>query len=358
MKKTRLFLFLVICMAIIISSVTGCSAKPQAVVDELLSALKRGDYDAAGQYMIVQDDSPMKNVIDEGSNEIFDRLFKNLEYSILSTSVENDEAVVRLKTTNLDMKNITEQAITEIFSRSLANAFQNSDEELTDEEMNQIYTEKMDDPAAQKVTMENDIKLMKDTNDRKWKVVVDTTFEDSITGNLISSFSGFAPDLQDNETSVDDPNVPGSRSNPVKMGETGTIDTVDYSEIKTGNFKVSMGITGTIRGDEAWKLIQNENMFNDPAPEGMEYILAKVAVSVTGADTEEVAFTISEYDFEFVSKKGNTYSGASVVTPDELQAELYKGGTTEGYVAGLIDKGDAVDLKYEGMDGSMWFSLD
>jgi len=356
MKKNKIFFIPIIYIVLLLLSVTGCSAKPQSVVDKLLSELKAGNYDAVSQYVIAEDDAPLNTVIEEGSNEIYDRLFKNLEYSIVSTSVDKDNAVVRLKTTNLDMENITQQAVTEIFSRSLANAFQENSEELTDEDISQIFTEKMDDPSAQKVTMENDIRLQKDPKDRKWKVVIDDTFTNSITGNFAKSFSSFG--TSDQQDDAADSNLPGSRSNPVKLGEAGTVSTVGYSDNKSGNFQVSLKVTGIIRGDEAWKLIESENMFNEAAPEGKEYILVKVAAAVTDADTEEVAFSISDYDFEFVSKNGTTYDRTSVVTPDELMAELYKGGTAEGYVAGLVNTGDAVDLKYEGLDTSMWFLLE
>lgn len=214
MKKNKIFFIPIIYIVLLLLSVTGCSAKPQSVVDKLLSELKAGNYDAVSQYVIAEDDAPLNTVIEEGSNEIYDRLFKNLEYSIVSTSVDKDNAVVRLKTTNLDMENITQQAVTEIFSRSLANAFQENSEELTDEDISQIFTEKMDDPSAQKVTMENDIRLQKDLKDRKWKVVIDDTFTNSITGNFAKSFSSFG--TSDQQDDAADSNLPGSRSNPGK----------------------------------------------------------------------------------------------------------------------------------------------
>lgn len=356
MKRNRFILLLIIYTAIFLLLITGCSAQPQSVVDKLLTELKAGNYDAISQYMILQDDAPLDTMIDEDSEGIYSRLFKNLEYSILSTSVDGDDAVVRLKTTNIDMENVASLALTEIFSQSLANMFQENGSELTDEQISQIFYDKMDDPSAQKITLENDIRLKKDPTDKKWKVVGDTVFADSITGNFISAFGNvFSADQQDEAA---DSNLPGSRSNPIKPGEAGTVYAVGYSDHKSGNFQVSIRVTGTIRGDEAWKLIENENMFNEAAPEGKEYILVKVAAEVIDADTEEVAFSISDYDFEFVSRNGTTLDRASVVTPDELTAELYKGGTTEGYIAGLVDIGDTVDLKYEGLNSSMWFSLE
>ncbi len=356
MKKAFLLLFLSIYTVTLLTSITGCSAKPQAVVDELITLLKKGDYEKAQQRMITEKGGiSFDTTVHEDSSDIYDRVFKNLEYKILNTSVDGDNAVVKLKTTNLDMQSITQEAMTDIFSRSLTNAFNEDAEEISEEEISKIFIEKMDDPAAQKVIMENDIKLRKDAEDRKWKVVNDSTFINSVTGNLGKSFGDSAQE-QDDEVQQD-VNLPGSRSNPIETGEAAVVNIQSYSENITGHFEVNLKVTEIIRSDEAWQLIENENMFNKPAPEGKEYMLAKVSAEVFDADTEEIACMISEYDFSFVSSKGATYDNASIVTPDPLQAELYKGGKAEGYVPALIDIGDTVDMKYEGFNTSTWFKL-
>jgi len=91
------------------------------------------------------------------------------------------------------------------------------------------------------------------------------------------------------------------------------------------------------RGEEAWQDIQAANMFNESAPEGMEYLLVKIHAKSTYADSDD--HSISGCDFDVTGDKliNYTCSMASVVEPDpHLDARLYSGGETEGWAAYLV----------------------
>ncbi|MEW6713296.1 MAG: hypothetical protein AB1403_25975, partial [Candidatus Riflebacteria bacterium] len=86
------------------------------------------------------------------------------------------------------------------------------------------------------------------------------------------------------------------------------------------------------RGESAWQDIQAANMFNEVAPEGMEYLLVKIHAKSTYADSDE--HSISGCDFDVTGDKliNYTCSMASVVEPDpQLDASLFSGGETEGW---------------------------
>jgi len=355
MKKAGLRLSLLVTIALIGILSTACAPKPKDVVKDLIDTLKKGDYDKAQQYMILEqsglDFEGIKN--DQLLKELYSKIFANLQYEVLETKSNKDSATVTLKTTNLDMDKITKEAVAEIFSQQLANAFSNTGEELSEDDVIKLIIKKMDDPSAQKVIIQDEIELRKDPNDNKLKVINNDKFAYTIAGNIGKSIN----DITAESEAEEDPNAPGSRSNPVKMGEAGIINVSSLSGNKRVNYQVSITVKSVIRGDEAWNLIEKENMFNDPPPEGKEYMLVKTSVAILDADTEEEPFFISEYDFNFVSSKGNTYSNASVVAPDALYAELYKGGSAEGNIAALVDKGDTVDMHYEFGNKRMWFSL-
>ncbi|WP_088809890.1 MULTISPECIES: hypothetical protein [unclassified Listeria] len=158
--------------------------------------------------------------------------------------------------------------------------------------------------------------------------------------------------LEDESTEeyTDTESEEGSRANPTPLNSTlslsGSMMDVDTYD----NFKANMDITitETIRGNEAAQIIQAENQFNEPAPDGKEYILNKVKVKAYGIASPENKFMINDMEFEYLSSTGTLYDGESVVIPNELSATLYNEGTAEGYIQGTINKNDAAPLiKYE-----------
>ena len=87
-----------------------------------------------------------------------------------------------------------------------------------------------------------------------------------------------------------------------------------------------------VRGDEAWNSLKEANQFNDPPGEGMEYILIKLYVKST--KTDEETQSIAGSDFKLTGDHLVQYSSASVVKPNPaLDADLYTGGETEGWIA-------------------------
>jgi hypothetical protein len=94
-----------------------------------------------------------------------------------------------------------------------------------------------------------------------------------------------------------------------------------------------------VRGNEAWQLIQAANQFNEPAPEGMEYLLVRLHVKCTYDDNEE--HPISESDFKVTGDRLIRYWTASVVAPDpQLDARLFQGGETEGWAVYLVGQAE------------------
>ena len=68
-----------------------------------------------------------------------------------------------------------------------------------------------------------------------------------------------------------------------------------------------------IRGDEAWAIIQEENMYNEPAEEGFEYAMVKVKGFLKESQTEDDSLYFSNMNFNFVSNEGEVYDWASEV---------------------------------------------
>jgi hypothetical protein len=116
-----------------------------------------------------------------------------------------------------------------------------------------------------------------------------------------------------------------SRSNPYPSSELVSVPNWDVKVIEM------------IRGDDAWTAIQAANMFNDPPPNGMEYILVKLNVKCKYSDSE--THSISGCDFDVTGDRLIKYTCGSslIVEPDPiLDAELYTDGEAEGWAGYLV----------------------
>ncbi|SEO40965.1 stalk domain-containing protein [Paenibacillus sp. OV219] len=145
-----------------------------------------------------------------------------------------------------------------------------------------------------------------------------------------------------------------SRSKPAPLGSEVNYKVDKYS----GKYTIALTLEEVIRGDEAWRLILQENQFNDPAPEGYEYMLAKIGAKVVSNQDTDTSVRISYFDFTLVSSQGKDYDRHSVVTPDELNSNLYVGASDSGYVAFIVKKDDqnpliTFDREYDG-SGGVW----
>jgi hypothetical protein len=94
-------------------------------------------------------------------------------------------------------------------------------------------------------------------------------------------------------------------------------------------------VLDVLRDADAWSRVEAANMFNEPAPEGQAYLLIKLHVRCLYDDDE--SHWISGSDFGVTGDRLIQYTPAGAVPPEPvLDAELYGGGETEGWVAFLV----------------------
>jgi hypothetical protein len=150
-----------------------------------------------------------------------------------------------------------------------------------------------------------------------------------------------------------------SKENPEKLGKTLVVET---DNILYGRHKYEIELTDVITdGAQAWKMIQDANMFNEEPPVGKKYILAKFRfhlLEFTGKTFS--SYNLNPVQFEAVSKSGVVYDSPLVVEPEpRLSANLYKGGEVEGWVAFLVNNNDNPLIVWQReWDDELWFSLD
>ena len=116
----------------------------------------------------------------------------------------------------------------------------------------------------------------------------------------------------------------------------------DYS----GTSQVKMNVLKVVRGESAKDAVMYANMFNKQAPDGYEYIL--VNVKVTLLDGEK--FSVNPLYFK-VESKGRLTGPEFIVYPKNMPelevAELLPGGSVSGWLAFIIPKGASAWLHME-----------
>ena len=146
-----------------------------------------------------------------------------------------------------------------------------------------------------------------------------------------------------------------SRSKPAPKNTELTTEVEDWMD----NFKAKITLTDFKRGNVAWGMIKEANMFNDEPSEGEEYILAKIKFELLETKDGE-SYDIETYKFEAVSGSGKVHDSPYIVEPEpRLEKELYPGASHEGWLAVRVDKDDAKPLLSfnRGNKGELWFRL-
>ena len=148
-----------------------------------------------------------------------------------------------------------------------------------------------------------------------------------------------------------------SRTNPAPVGTAQTVTVNEY----WGSYTATVTLVETIRGQSAWNKIITTNQFNDPAPTGKEYILAKVEAKLDSVSTDR-SIDFNDWDFTAFSSSGAEYEHASVVCPEpEFEGQAYAGATVSGWVVFVVDTSDSSPMVVFGADyngaGGIWFSL-
>ncbi|MEA4920219.1 MAG: hypothetical protein VB078_04810 [Clostridiaceae bacterium] len=141
MKNRSFAILLVIC---IIIGITGCGAKRESaetVVGKALDAAKEYDTEAISKYW--ENDDLGSDSDDELGEETVKAILGGITYEIVDSKETEDTATVEVKISNVDMSNILTQAVADVFPTLLAEAFKPQAEQMTEEESNKLFSDKL-----------------------------------------------------------------------------------------------------------------------------------------------------------------------------------------------------------------------
>jgi len=110
------------------------------------------------------------------------------------------------------------------------------------------------------------------------------------------------------------------RDNPAKINDTLVTEAWEFRLVEA------------VRGDKAAEMVKEANQFNDPAPDGQEYILVRLQARYLGSKKPDHRENISGSYLKITGERNVVYESPSVVPPKpELDATLFAGGETEGW---------------------------
>lgn len=160
-------------------------------------------------------------------------------------------------------------------------------------------------------------------------------------------------EARDNTAEAGEPQI-GSRKNPVPLGQAVEFTSESYT---SGSGKVRLSLLEIVRGDAAWDMVLDANMFNDPPENGKEYLCVKVEMTfledLTG---EDKPLKSDKYDFDYADGGFSVSNGARVVEPEpEFDVQLYEGATSSGWVTFLVEKDET--NPYAIYADAIWFQL-
>jgi len=153
-----------------------------------------------------------------------------------------------------------------------------------------------------------------------------------------------------------------SFTNPAKINDFFNVKMTMYKVGYTGTIDFNIGLTEVISGDEAWNIIKSADKYNDPAPNGQKYILAKFKIKINNLSNSN-SFGLYLLEFEEYNGNGvkyeNEYRSIHGLKPS-FENEITTNVEYEGYKVFIVDSSDenpvvALDLESNGK--KLFFSI-
>lgn len=178
-----IILILVIALVVIMTSKTNLEKEPERVLNEAFTGLKELDKEKVNAYM---DYDKLIKSLDEmilenpDDTELEKELFKDMKWTIESTKLEDNHAIMIIEMTNKDFKTILTEWMREIVSEREKN-------QVTNELTLQILKKVISDESIKEKTVLKKVNIQKD--DSGWKISVDNNLRDLLFPGIDSVIS-------------------------------------------------------------------------------------------------------------------------------------------------------------------------
>lgn len=153
----------------------------------------------------------------------------------------------------------------------------------------------------------------------------------------------------------------GNRSNPVPLGKSATWNVL-YGDSNDEPIEgtITTTISDIVRGDEAYQQLLTDNEFNEEAPEGYEWLLFNLKLTLDDGSDDD-AFNTSQISIIPIASDGSEVDQTTYATfaegTDFGYKDIYKGGTDEGKVGLLVPVDDDTLIELTDWNSGVFFSL-
>lgn len=117
---------------------------------------------------------------------------------------------------------------------------------------------------------------------------------------------------------------------------------VELGSVYANIYDITITVLEVVRGEKAMTRLREADPKNPAAPEGMEYVLARVRFEFKGrAVTDRLPFDLGNAPLQWVALSSDLmeYPRASVTVPKPaLAGQVKPGDTVEGWVAFAVDR--------------------
>lgn len=184
MKKVLLMIFSILMVLTFMGC--GSTVSPEKTVDAMMTAVKEWDVETMKSYISADEfysaaDMDMQS---EAMENTVKKLVAYMSYTITDTSAEKDSAVVSLQITNVDMKSVLSETLTQV----LALAFSGVDlsDEAAEAKILELYSAAIENNKTNLVTNTAALNLTK--TDDGWTIEKPSEeFFDAVFGGLITA---------------------------------------------------------------------------------------------------------------------------------------------------------------------------
>lgn len=154
----------------------------------------------------------------------------------------------------------------------------------------------------------------------------------------------------------------GTFANPIPYGETALIESGVYDD--DGNFyeaEFQIKVSNVQRGGEVMQFLLEQNQFNDPAPEGYEWLMFDIEYTAKIEDPSVPDYVAPSFNvFDSSGSPINQFDlYATFADGNEFGwVDVYDGGSTSGKVAVIVPIGEPVVIEYFDFNTEFFFAVE
>ncbi len=221
--KKLMCMILTILLAVSLAGCSGSMASAESVVEDAIQAFQSADVDAVREYWGSTDLASSEDSAEEDAytQQLMELIASSLTYQITDSAedVKAGTATVTVEFTSIDMSTVFSEWMGEIISQALGYAFLPTDQQPSEEELNdlsiELLCEVIEDHTDDKVTNTVDIPLSLVENE--WKIDQSDAAIDAMMGGMITSLSSLDEAFQ--EMGAAEPPTEPVRTNPAVLGD-------------------------------------------------------------------------------------------------------------------------------------------